>query len=36
MTELLQNASLRWVGYKGSGKIVALLLAVLLFWWFAD
>lgn len=36
MTELLQNASLRWVGYKGSGKIVALLLAVLLFWWFAE
>ena len=34
MTELLQNAADGWAGYKGDGKLAALLLAALLFLWF--
>lgn len=34
MTELLRNANLGWVDYKSSGKMAALLLAILFFLWF--
>ena len=35
MTELLRNASLGWADYKGSGKLAILLLAALMYLWFA-